>query len=115
MSAICQAPRESSCPDCGEEVTGLALKCGSGSSGRSGKSGCEKYVHLKCSQLPGYYLVRFDLSRASYLCKACVRLDGGDQYDESLAKIEDLLRHPAHRNLTPRTLWGRAVEGPPAF
>ena len=103
MSALSRAPAESMCPDCGEEVTGLALKCGSGSSGRSGKSGCEKYVHLRCSQLPSYCLVRFDVSRASYLCKACVRLDGGDQYEESLRKIEDLLRHPDPNPTSPST------------
>ena len=89
MSVLTQAPTESTCPDCGEDVTGLALKC---STPGSGRTGCGKYVHLKCSQLPSHYIVRFDVSRASYLCKACVQVEAGDQYEDSLRKIEDILR-----------------------
>ena len=78
-------PQDAVCQDCSLAVTGAALKC-------DVRSGCGRFTHLGCSGLPAHYLVRFEVSRASYLCKTCVKSEAGQQYEECLVKIQRLLK-----------------------
>ena len=85
MSAIVLTPpQDAVCQVCGHDVRGPALKC-------EVRSGCGKFTHLKCSELPAKYLVRFDVSRASYLCEGCVKTSAGDNYDEYLVKFQRMM------------------------
>ena len=88
MSAIITAPENAKCLSCDEEVSGIVLRCGTTAGG--GKSGCGKFTHLGCSQLPSSYLVRLDLTRASYLCTSCIVTETGERYSESLALYQTL-------------------------
>ena len=74
---------------------GLVLKCGSLI---GPPSGCGQFVHLKCSQLPSFYLVRYELTRVSYLCKDCICLKGGEEYNVILRQIEDILNESESEN-----------------
>ena len=51
------------CNFCLEFLDSMALKCGK----------CQCWVHLTCSALPEYYLVRLAVTQASYACQKCVQ------------------------------------------
>ena len=59
MSAMCVTPSSVDSSGCGLEVSG------------SRALSCAKYIHLKCSRFPALQLVRFEVTRASYICEFC--------------------------------------------
>ena len=52
---------------------------------------CSSYIHVKCSGLPVYCIIRHDVTSASYLCKSCVKNEADQQYDASFYMITTLL------------------------
>ena len=85
MSAMCVAPADAGCADCSLEMASCrTLKCS--------KQMCARHVHLGCSEFPAFHLVRFALTRASYMCGKCVAEEIGAQvyslsYEEILKEI----------------------------
>ena len=85
MSAIVSStPQDALCVDCDHPFAGAALKCDL-------RSGCGRFTHLKCSGLPVHYLVRFDVSRASFLCKGCIKTEAGQQFEDCIEKIQRMV------------------------
>lgn len=77
---MCVAPSGVDCTGCRLEVGGSrALRCS--------RPRCAGYIHLKCSGFPAFHLVRFEVTRASYMCEGCVAEEIGDQYDSCLTAI----------------------------
>ena len=72
------------CSSCMVVVSDLALKC----------SGCQCCVHLRCSELPDYQLVRLAQSQAQYVCSNCVKtktLQSTEEYDNEVTKIKEAI------------------------
>ena len=70
------------CNSCMAKLDTGALKC----------SKCQNLIHLSCSGLPEYQMVRFAVSQAQYLCMRCCKTDTGEQkYEDELMNIKDLL------------------------
>ena len=70
------------CKSCMAKLDTGALKC----------SKCQHFIHMSCSGLPEYQMVRFAVSQAQYMCMSCCKIDTGDQkYEEELKSIKDLL------------------------
>ena len=77
---MCVAPSGVGCTGCGLGVGGSrALKCS--------RPRCAGYILLKCSGFPALHLVRFQVTRASYMCKGCVAEEIEEQYDGCFAAI----------------------------
>ena len=93
MSAITETPlQDCACQDCGNNVTSPALKC-------DVRSGCGSYTHLQCSGLPAYYLVRLEVTLATFLCKTCIQSKAGENYNDKLKRMQDILNEgmePTH-------------------
>lgn len=73
MHAISTSPAEVNCAKCLVGLETESLKC----------SRCSSHMHLRCSDLPVYMLLRLKTSQASYNCRACV-LGEGDSANLSL-------------------------------
>ena len=63
---------------------------------RSQKCGnCQGHVHLRCSGLPDYQLVRLSVTQSSFSCSNCVKskdLKGDNaKYDAELNKLKELI------------------------
>ena len=73
------------CYNCVGVLSDSALRC----------SSCQSHVHLRCSGLLDYQLVRLSVTQSSYNCANCVRAKDmkGDSanYDTELAKIKELI------------------------
>ena len=73
------------CMSCVGDLSDSALKCG----------GCQGYVHLRCSRLPEYQLIRLAVSQISYNCSNCVAtkdLQGdGEKLKIETAMIQELI------------------------
>ena len=72
-----------SCLSCLGPLAVSALECKS----------CKGLVHLRCSEMPDYSLVRLAITQASYECLICVKtkeLDE-DRYAAELTKVQELI------------------------
>ena len=72
------------CCCCMGALSEVALKC----------TGCQAHVHLRCSELPDYQLVRLALSQAQYMCCNCVKtktVQTMDEYDTETTKIKEAI------------------------
>ena len=73
------------CTSCRGDLTDSALKC----------NNCQKYIHLSCSNVPKYMLIRFSIAQASYNCPSCVKIKdlSGDEekYSEEATKIAEII------------------------
>ena len=71
------------CSSCLNQLEALALRC----------KNCQCFVHLSCSGLPEYILVRLLSTQNSYSCKQCVRtkelIEG--KYEEDIDRVRELL------------------------
>ena len=90
------------CHKCQGALSDSALRCKS----------CQKLLHLTCSGLDDYQLVRYAVTQASYSCANCVRTKDMEEerYDDELANIkatmakeksiiEQIVTEPAPRNV----------------
>ena len=72
------------CLSCEGALADSALKCDT----------CTEYVHLRCSGLPDYQLIRLAVSQCSYNCSDCVKAKDlrGDEEKHKLeaTKIKEL-------------------------
>ena len=69
------------CPECKSGFSAHMLRC----------SECGAFVHLSCSKLPDYLLVRLATTRASFACGSCVRVKTGEKWNEVLGEIKQLM------------------------
>ena len=73
------------CAGCFGTMADASLKCGN----------CRRLVHLRCSELPEYQLVRLAVTQASFLCAKCVitkDLDNDEEkYSEELLKLREII------------------------
>ena len=76
MHALSQSPTETNCAKCVLQLESEALKC----------SRCTVWMHLRCSDLPTYMLLRLKTSQASYVCRGCVLKEGNES---SLKEAEE--------------------------
>ena len=60
------------CKSCAGELADVALKC----------TNCKGHIHLRCSGMPEYQLVRLSVSQASYMCWGCVKTKDADNDEE---------------------------------
>ena len=89
MPAVTNVPDEVNgeprpvCSRCMSVVATAALKCKS----------CSVMIHLRCSELPEYQLVRFAYTQAQYVCSSCVKTKDMDEehYDEEVTKVRELM------------------------
>ena len=73
---------ETLCSSCHIKLDSGGLKCAK----------CQTFVHLRCSQLPLYQLVRFAKRNAQFWCVRCCKADIGDaEYDEETGALEELI------------------------
>ena len=84
MPAINSSPKESNCSKCMTELEAEALKC----------SRCSVLMHLRCSDLPLYMLLRYKTSQSQYVCRACVLGEGNaDSLKEEETKILEIMKN----------------------
>ena len=82
MPAIVETDAGSCCSKCLAKLESEALKCARRSS----------QLHLRCSDLPVYLLLRYKTSQAQYVCRACVLAEGDPtSLKEAQEGIEKLL------------------------
>ena len=73
---------ETLCSSCHIKLDSGGLKC----------TKCQTFVHLRCSQLPLYQLVRFAKRNAQFWCVRCCKADLGDaEYDDETGALEELI------------------------
>ena len=77
MPCIVAANPKTTCSKCVGLLETEALKC----------SRCSLYMHLQCSDLPMYMLLRLKTSQSKYICRACV-LGEGDPESLKIAQQE---------------------------
>ena len=78
MPSIGTSPSETNCYKCLAELQTEALKC----------ARCNSHMHLRCSELPLYMLLRFKTSQSQYICQSCVLGEGSP---EALKEAEENL------------------------
>ena len=78
MHAISRSPPETNCAKCVMQLESEGLKC----------SRCTAWMHLRCSDLPIYMLLRLKTSQASYVCRGCVLKEGNES---SLKEAEEYI------------------------
>ena len=76
MPAIGMSPSEVICSKCSTELQTEALKC----------ARCSCFMHLRCSDLPMYMLIRFKTSQSQYICRGCILTEGNP---DSLKEAEE--------------------------
>ena len=71
------------CASCLGLLTEAALKC----------KNCTAYIHLRCSGLPEYQLVRFAVTQSAFICGNCVKTKDTDEgkYQSELTKIREIM------------------------
>ena len=71
------------CSSCMNELEEMALRC----------KNCHCYIHLRCSNLPEYMLVRLMNTQNSFSCNKCVRTKEmpEEKYDEDFGKVQALM------------------------
>ena len=68
-AAVCKVPEASDgeappiCYSCAGDLSDVALKC----------KHCQIFIHLRCSELPEYLLLRLAATQNSYACAKCVK------------------------------------------
>ena len=73
---------DSSCAQCMSPLNTNSLKC----------MRCASMLHLRCSGLPEYHIVRLATTQTSYMCQKCVRSELEDEkYDEEIAQVKALI------------------------
>ena len=83
MHALSQSPTETNCAKCVPQHESEALKC----------SRCSVWMHLRCSDLPTYMLLRLKTSQASYVCRGCVLKEGNESsLKEAEEQIETIMQ-----------------------
>ena len=84
MSPVLTAPpaQDVLCTSCMTRLDSGGLKC----------CKCQKFIHLSCSELPKYLMVRYAVSSAQYCCIRCCKTEMGEEkYEEELQSISDLM------------------------
>ena len=81
MQYLAEAKEDDECADCGRGIGGASLIC----------SACKSLIHLRCSELPKYYLILIGLSRITYTCRRCVKLRAGENYSEHEEEMTRLM------------------------
>ena len=73
------------CKACVGPLSDLALKC----------CHCNGHVHLRCSGLPDYILVRLTVTQSTYSCFMCVKSKDlkadDDKYNTELTKLNEVI------------------------
>ena len=83
MHAISRSPPQVHCSKCVMELESEGLKC----------SRCNEWMHLRCSDLPIYMLLRLKTSQASYVCRGCVLKEGNESsLKEAEEQIETIMQ-----------------------
>ena len=84
MPAIISSPSETNCAKCVSVLGAVCLKC----------SRCSSLLHLRCSDLSPYMLLRYKTSQSAYICRACVLSEGDpDSLKEAQDAIDQLLEN----------------------
>ena len=79
--ALTDAPNEAVCKSCMTILDGRGLKC----------TKCQSFIHVSCSELPEYLLVRYAVSSIQYCCKVCCKNETGEErYPQEISAIQDL-------------------------
>ena len=79
MPSVTTSPSATPCNKCKIPLEAEALKC----------SRCSVWMHLRCSDLPTYMLLRYKTSQAQYICRGCVLGEGDpESLEEARGKIE---------------------------
>ena len=81
MQNLAEAGGGEVCRDCKAEVAGTALRC----------AACKALLHLRCSDLPKYYLVLIGISRVTYTCKSCVMNRAAEHFEEYEREVSALI------------------------
>ena len=82
MKSYSKSPEGGTCKQCLCGLGAAALKC----------MKCTAYVHLRCSGLPEYHVVRLASSQTSYMCVACVGADFADDgYEQELRSVQEII------------------------
>ena len=84
MSPALTAPpsQDVLCTSCMTRMDSGGLKC----------SKCQNFIHLSCSELPKYLMVRYAVSIAHYCCIRCYKNETGvEKYEEELQSISELM------------------------
>ena len=81
--AIASSPDQTNCVKCLALLEAEGLKC----------NRCSSWLHLRCSDLPMYMLLRLKTSQAAYICGSCVKGEG-DPVNMKAAeeKIAEIMR-----------------------
>ena len=77
------ASNETMCDSCMNNLGEMALRC----------KNCMCYIHLRCSDLPEYTLVRLMNTQNSYSCIKCVRTKEmlEEKFEEDILKLRELI------------------------
>ena len=70
------------CNSCIGELSDMAVKCAK----------CQVFVHLRCTGLPEYQLVRLAVSQAQFSCANCVKtkdVEDEERYNAEVTKIRE--------------------------
>ena len=82
MPAIVEVAEET-CSKCLVHLESEALKC----------ARCSCLLHLRCSDLPVYLLIRYKTSQSKYVCRAFVLAEGNsDSLKEAKENITKLMK-----------------------
>ena len=83
MPAISTSPMGGTCSKCLVTLEDESLKC----------DRCKASIHLRCSDLPSYMLLRFKTSQAGYVCRTCVLVEGDpESLKENQEKIDLIIK-----------------------
>ena len=82
---VLTANADSKCLVCDKHLQECGVKC----------CECKRAVHIECTELPLYHLIRLASSRTAYMCERCVRGSDRVDYAELEADIQHLRRRQA--------------------
>ena len=71
------------CLKCLGALSDTALRC----------KNCLAHIHLRCSDLADYQLIRFAVTQAAYVCANCVKTKdmSEEKYEEELSKVKAII------------------------
>ncbi|KAK4308902.1 hypothetical protein Pmani_019427 [Petrolisthes manimaculis] len=68
LSSKTVKPGNQNCDKCSGEIDSAALKC----------EQCKRFIHVACSLLPTYTIVKYFTSRVQYFCENCIKSNVDD-------------------------------------
>ena len=90
MPYFSTSPPGTKCAECTAELGEGTLRC----------ADCGGGVHVSCSGLPGLFLVRLAVTRATFACSECIRAKAGDKLREILSEIDSYRTPKSSREST---------------